>query len=197
MFFPKSLLFTIPVVILRMEDEDDRQFVTELYQKYKLNMYYTALKIVKDPHIAEDMVQESCVKIIQKLDKIKAVEICKRRSYIVSLVRNTSVNYVVKNKRQSKYCFNADDEVLAQQPDPDSDIEEQLLRDCDVSIVKKGLMKLSEKDRTILRMRYFDDLRDGDIAEYLDIRANSVRYYLTLARRRLCACLQELNGDQS
>ena len=86
--------------------------------------------------------------------------------------------------------------MLAQQPDLDSDIEEQLLRDCDVSIVKKGLMKLSEKDRTILRMRYFDDLRDGDIAKYLDIKANSVRYYLTLARRRLCACIQELSGDQ-
>ncbi len=196
MFFPKSLLFTIPIVILRMEDEDDRQFVTELYQKYKMNMYYTALRIVKDRHIAEDMVQESCVKIIQQLDKIKGVEICKRRSYIVSLVRNTSVNYVVKNKRRSKYSFYADDEVLAQQPDLDSDVEEQLLRDCEVSILKKALMKLSEKDRTILRMRYSDGLRDGEIASYLDIKANSVRYYLTLARRRLCACIQELNGEQ-
>ena len=52
MFFPKSLIFSIPLVILRMEDENDRQFVTELYQKYKLNMYYTARRIVKDPHTA-------------------------------------------------------------------------------------------------------------------------------------------------
>ena len=196
MFFPKSLLFSIPIVILRMEDEDDRQFVTELYQKYKLNMYYAARRIVKDPHTAEDMVQESCIAIINNLEKVKAVEVCRRRAYIVSLVKNTSINYVVKNKRRSKYSFTAEDEVLSQQPDLDSDIEEQLIHNCEIATIKSALLKLSEKDRTILRMRYFDDLRDGDIANYLNIKANSVRYYLTLARRRLYASMMELNGEE-
>ena len=196
MFFPKSLLFSIPIVILRMEDEDDRQFVTELYQKYKLNMYYTARRIVKDPHTAEDMVQESCIAIINNLDKVKAVEVCRRRAYIVSLVKNISINYVVKRDRQSKYSFIADDEILSQQPDLDSDIEEQLIRNCEIATIKSALLRLSEKDRTILRMRYFDDLKDGDIANYLNIKANSVRYYLTLARRRLYAFMMELNGEE-
>ena len=196
MFFPKSLLFSIPLVILRMEDEDDRQFVTELYQKYKLNMYYTARRIVKDPHTAEDMVQESCIAIINNLDKVKAVEVCRRRAYIVSLVKNISINYVVKRDRQSKYSFIADDEILSQQPDLDSDIEEQLIRNCEIATIKSALLRLSEKDRTILRMRYFDDLKDGDIANYLNIKANSVRYYLTLARRRLYAFMTELNGEE-
>ena len=196
MFFPKSLLFSIPLVILRMEDEDDRQFVTELYQNYKLNMYYTARRIVKDPHTAEDMVQESCIAIINNLDKVKAVEVCRRRAYIVSLVKNISINYVVKRDRQSKYSFIADDEILSQQPDLDSDIEEQLIRNCEIATIKSALLRLSEKDRTILRMRYFDDLKDGDIANYLNIKANSVRYYLTLARRRLYAFMTELNGEE-
>lgn len=196
MFFPKSLIFSIPLVILRMEDENDRQFVTELYQKYKLNMYYTARRIVKDPHTAEDIVQESCIAIINNLEKVKAVEVCRRRAYIVSLVKNTSINYVVKRNRQSKYSFIADDEILSQQPDLDSDIEEQLIHNCEIAIIKSALLKLSEKDRTILRMKYFDDLRDGDIANYLNIKANSVRYYLTLARRRLYASMMELNGEK-
>lgn len=196
MFFPKSLFFSIPLVILRMEDEDDRQFVTELYQKYKLNMYYTARRIVKDPHTAEDMVQESCIAIINNLEKVKAVEVCRRRAYIVSLVKNTSINYVVKRDWQSKYSFIADDEILSQQPDLDSDIEEQLIRNCEITTIKAALLKLPEKDLTILRMKYFDDLRDGDIANYLNIKANSVRYYLTLARRRLYASMMELNGEE-
>lgn len=196
MFFPKSLFFSIPLVILRMEDEDERQFVTELYQKYKLNMYYTARRIVKDPHTAEDMVQESCIAIINNLDKVKAVEVCRRRAYIVSLVKNTSINYVVKRDRQSKYNFIADDEILSQQPDLDSDIEEQMIRNCEIVTIKSALLMISEKDRTILRMKYFDDLRDGDIANYLNIKANSVRYYLTLARRRLYASMMELNGEK-
>jgi len=197
MFFPKSLIFSIPLVILRMEDENDRQFVTELYQKYKLNMYYTARRIVKDPHTAEDMVQESCIAIINNLEKIKAVEICRRRAYIVSIVKNISINYIVKRDRQSKYSFIADDEILSQQPDLDSNIEEYLIRNCEIAIIKSALLNLFDKDRTCLRMKYFDDLRDVDIANYLNIKANSVRYYLTLSRRRLYACMMELDREQS
>ena len=182
MFFPNSLIFSVPLVILRMEDENDRQFVTDLYLKYKLNMFYTARRIVKDPHIAEDMVQESCIAIINNLEKIKAVEVCRRRSYIVSMVKNISINYVVKRDRQSKYSFTADDEILAQQLDPDSDIEERLIRNCDISTIKSALLTLSEKDQAILRMKYFDDLRDGDIASYLNIKTNSVRYYCLNAK---------------
>lgn len=197
MFFPKSLLFSVPIAILSMEDEDDRQFVADLYQNYKLNMYYTAHKIVKDPHTAEDIVQESCIAIINNLEKIKAVEICRRRAYIVSIVKNISINYIVKRDRQSKYSFIADDEILSQQPDLDSNIEEYLIRNCEIAIIKSALLKLSDKDRTILRMKYFDDLRDVDIANYLNIKANSVRYYLTLSRRRLYACMMELDREQS
>lgn len=197
MFFSKSLLFSVPIAILSMEDEDDRQFVADLYQNYKLNMYYTARKIVKDPHTAEDIVQESCIAIINNLEKIKAVEICRRRAYIVSIVKNISINYIVKRDRQSKYSFIADDEILSQQPDLDSNIEEYLIRNCEIAIIKSALLKLSDKDRTILRMKYFDDLRDVDIANYLNIKANSVRYYLTLSRRRLYACMMELDREQS
>lgn len=195
MFFPKAIFFSIPLVILRMDNEDDRQLVTELFVKYRLNMYYTARRVVRDPHIAEDMVQESCIVIIDNLDKIKGVEICKRRKYIVSLVRNVSINYVTKRDRQSKYSFLADDEILAQQADPNDDIEAKLIRECEISTIGKALNVLAEKDRTILRMRYFDDLRDAEIAHYLNIKTNSVRYYMTLARRRLYSAMLEMSGE--
>lgn len=195
MLFPKSLLFSIPLAILSIEDESDRQLVLELYQRYKLNMYYMALRIVNDPAIAEELVQESCLVIIRKLDRIKAVEVCKRKKYIVSLVKNVSVNYVVKRNRQSKYSFSATDDLLARQIDPNSDVESELFRNCDIEMTKRALMQLSEKDRNILRMRYDDDLCDAEIAEYLAIKANSARYYLTLARRRLKKAMMEMEEE--
>ena len=55
-----------------------------------------------------------------------------------------------------------------------------------------ALLKLPEKDCTILRMKYFDLLTDKEIASYLEIKTDSVRYYLTLARRRLKSVLSEM-----
>ena len=42
------------------------------------------------------------------------------------------------------------------------------------------------------RMKYFDLLTDKEIASYLEIKTDSVRYYLTLARRRLKSVLSEM-----
>ena len=71
-------------------------------------------------------------------------------------------------------------------------MDDRLLQESDIESVRKALLKLSERDRTILRMKYFDQLSDKEIASYLEIKIDSVRYYFTLARRQLKAVLSEM-----
>lgn len=52
MYFPASLWYSIPIVILQIENDDDRQFVTELYQEYIFIMFKTAYNIIEDTHTA-------------------------------------------------------------------------------------------------------------------------------------------------
>lgn len=192
MYFPASLLCSVPIVILQIENDDDRQFVMELYQQYKFIMFKTAYNIVEDAHTAEDLVQDCCITIIDNLDKIRGVEPCKQRAYIVSIVKNSSINFVVKRNRRSKYSFLSENEQVFDGTVSDESVDDSLLQESDIESVRKALLKLSERDRTILRMKYFDQLSDKEIASYLEIKANSVRYYLTLARRQLKAVLSEM-----
>lgn len=192
MHFPASLLCSVPIVILQIENDDDRQFVTELYQEYKFFMFKTAYNIVEDTHIAEDLVQDCCITIIDNLDKIRGVEPCKQRAYIVSIVKNSSINYVVKRNRRSKYSFLSENEQVFDETVSDESVDDRLLQESDIESVRKALLKLSERDRTILRMKYFDQLSDKEIASYLEIKIDSVRYYFTLARRQLKAILSEM-----
>lgn len=192
MHFPAPLMFSVPIVILQIENDDDRQFVMDLYQEYKYAMFKTAYSIVEDTHTAEDLVHECCITIIDHLDRIRNVEPCKQRAYIVSIVKNSSINYVVKRNRRSKYSFLSENEQVFDRTDPDESVDDRLLQKSDIEAVRAALLKLSEKDRTILRMKYFDQLTDKEIASYLDIKIDSVRYYLTLARRRLKTILSEM-----
>lgn len=192
MHFPASLLCSVPIVILQIENDDDRQFVTELYQEYKFFMFKTAYNIVEDTHTAEDLVQDCCITIIDNLDKIRGVEPCKQRAYIVSIVKNSSINYVVKRNRRSKYSFLSENEQVFDETVSDESVDDRLLQESDIESVRKALLKLSERDRTILRMKYFDQLSDKEIASYLAIKIDSVRYYFTLARRQLKAILSEM-----
>ena len=98
----------------------------------------------------------------------------------------------MKRNRRSKYSFLSDDEQAFVEVDSKESVDDRLIQECDIESVQAALLKLSEKDRTILRMKYFDQLSDEEIAAYLDIKLDSVRYYFTLARRRLKSILSEM-----
>ncbi len=78
-----------------VEDTDDQRFIIDLYHRYKKLMLMTARKYVADENGCEDIMQDSIVKLIQNIHVIRAKERCILASYIVSTVRNTSIDYLV------------------------------------------------------------------------------------------------------
>lgn len=95
----------IPIAILAIEDDDDRTFVIQLYVDYRWFMYNIAYEIIQDSQIAEDIVSQAVCELIDALADIRRINSCKLKSYIALLVRNDSIDYVRKRKRQSKYFF--------------------------------------------------------------------------------------------
>lgn len=178
----------IPVAILSIGNEDDRAFMIRLYVDYRWLMYKVALSIVREPQLAEDMVSQTLCEMIDNLEKIRAVDCCKLRGYIVSFVRNVSVDFVRKRDRQGKYFFLTGEEAEVAAEDS---VDENLIRMAEIDALKRGLARLSENDRLLLTMKYFDGLSDEEIAARLGVAKASVRTYLMRARNRLCQRLKE------
>ena len=178
----------IPVAILSIGNEDDRAFMVRLYVDYRWLMYKVALSVVREPQLAEDMVSQTLCEMIDNLEKIRAVDCCKLRGYIVSFVRNVSVDFVRKRDRQGKYLFLTGEEAEVAAEDS---VDENLIRMAEIDALKRGLARLSENDRLLLTMKYFDGLSDEEIAARLGVAKASVRPYLMRARNRLCQRLKE------
>lgn len=178
----------IPVAILSIGNEDDRAFMVRLYVDYRWLMYKVALSVVREPQLAEDMVSQTLCEMIDNLKKIRAVDCCKLRGYIVSFVRNVSVDFVRKRDRQGKYFFLTGEEAEVA---ADDSVDENLIRMAEIDALKRGLARLSENDRPLLTMKYFDGLSDEEIAARLGVAKASVRTYLMRARNRLCQRLKE------
>ena len=178
----------IPVAILSIGNEDDRAFMVRLYVDYRWLMYKVALSVVREPQLAEDMVSQTLCEMIDNLEKIRAVDCCKLRGYIVSFVRNVSVDFVRKRDRQGKYLFLTGEEAEVAAEDS---VDENLIRMAEIAALKRGLARLSEHDRLLLTMKYFDGLSDEEIAARLGVAKASVRTYLMRARNRLCQRLKE------
>lgn len=178
----------IPVAILSIGNEDDRAFMVRLYVDYRWLMYKVALSVVREPQLAEDMVSQTLCEMIDNLEKIRAIDCCKLRGYIVSFVRNVSVDFVRKRDRQGKYLFLTGEEAEVAAEDS---VDENLIRMAEIDALKRGFARLSENDRPLLTMKYFDGLSDEEIAARLGVAKASVRTYLMRARNRLCQRLKE------
>ncbi len=168
----------IPVAILSIGNEDDRAFMVRLYVDYRWLMYKVALSVVREPQLAEDMVSQTLCEMIDNLEKIRAVDCCKLRGYIVSFVRNVSVDFVRKRDRQGKYFFLTGEEAEVAAEDS---VDENLIRMAEIDALKRGFARLSENDRPLLTMKYFDGLSDEEIAARLGVAKASVRTYLMRA----------------
>ena len=61
----------VPFCILAIENEDDREFMTRLYLDYSRLMQQQITKIVQDEWAAEDLMQTTLVKLIDKVQDLR------------------------------------------------------------------------------------------------------------------------------
>ena len=103
------------VDVMRIETENvgqndtDQEFILWLYQEFYRLMFYTAQKYVKNQKQQEDIVQESLRKLIEKTPRLRRFQRSVLASYIVSTVRNTSIDYLKMWQEEKDRLVNLDD----------------------------------------------------------------------------------------
>ena len=173
-----------------LDSEDDRSFMERLYTAHRYLMFSIAYRIVKDHAGAEDAVSEACTSLIANMKTLRALEASKLRAYVAATAKNAALDHVRGRDRQNRHGFLTGDEAAFDMPDA-GEIDDALIRHAEVEAIREALRKLRPRERDLLRMKYYEALPDAAIAEKLDIGTNSVRHYLTRARRSLLAILTE------
>jgi RNA polymerase sigma-70 factor (ECF subfamily) len=181
----------LPLIILAIENDGDRTFMEKLYLDHYRLMRAAARKVLMTGEDADDVVNEALVRLIDKIPLLKALDCYTLRAYVVSAVRNTAINWIVRRDRQAKHAFLMDDEALSGLPSEDDAPDAPLMKREDAESVKQAILRLSERDRLALTMKYFDDLSDAEIARTLGVGKNSVRPMLMRARRRMREAIGE------
>lgn len=164
---------------MTIENEKTRNMLQEIYKTYYRDMYITAYSILKDHHTAEDVVQETILRLYNKLYKIPEVKCKKTRAYLVIITRNLSYN--AYNKRKGVVLL--EHEEMKGLPNTDEVfIEEQLLEMEFSSEVSIFINSLHPSYADILTLRFYYELDIKEISEMLGITENnvSVRIYRAL-----------------
>ncbi|MBQ9264598.1 MAG: RNA polymerase sigma factor [Clostridia bacterium] len=183
-------MFMIPMVIMAIESDDDRAYMTELYLQHRALMLKIAWKYTKDPSEVDDIVSDSCMALIQNMDTIKKLSGSALRAYIVTTTKNKAIDFIRKKQREQNKILHMDEASLEGIAEPMS-FDRKISVQQDIDMVKKAILALPERERETLRLKFFQHMNDGQIAEIMGVAENSVRRYIMRGRSHLKAALYE------
>ena len=171
----------IPTSISRMERGEDRDFLLELVKENGSLMYAMAFQILGNEPVANDMVSEACMALMKKTAYLRTIAEEKQRLYILAIVKNNCLMYLRKHSRERLLYDGHELETSLASEDA---VDDALIADADSQMLREALRNVDGRTRDLLSMKYFEMRSDSEIAEKLGIGKNSVRQYLTVARRK-------------
>lgn len=183
-------MIVMPAVMATIEVEEDRSYMEWLYEQHHRLMLSTAWKYTSDSFEVEDIVSDSIVALLKKIDQLRHMERNALRLYIVSTVRNTSINYFKKKKRLDERFVLAGDELAEKMAEPDGMMQKIALHD-ELMAVLRVIHSLPPKEQAVLHMKCLDGMSNEAIADATGLASESIRKYLSRAREKVRTALCE------
>lgn len=152
--------------------------LVERYERKILAFIYHMLKSSRMENIAEDLCQETFYKAYRSLQTFREVE-ASFSTWLYTIARNTVLSELRKNKAQQ---ISLEDSGIQPQVSVESLPEHTVLRYEKVSMVRKAIDNLPEKQRSALILREYDQLDYQEIANILGQTVSSVKSLLFRAR---------------
>lgn len=174
----------ILTMIAAIEDEDDKTFMRNLYHDYYGLVRKTVYNITHDADSTEDLINDTFIKLIEKISIIRTLDSCKTAAYVVYTSRSVAINFIKRRDIHKKHAYYGENMDLAEKaPNIVDTIEERIIRQEEIDEMWNTILKLPEKQKDLLYFKYFLEMTDAEIAETFGIATGSVRQYLTRARR--------------
>lgn len=161
-----------------IEGENEKDKFEKIYMNYRGLMLSRAFEILKDRQLAEDAAQNAFVRLLNNLDKVDDASSTKTKAYVMVILENVAKSMYVKRSKQKIYEL---DENIPNT----SNIERETENKITAEAAAEKIAELPEKYRSVLVLRFFNDLSDKDIASTLGISQSAVRKRIQRAREKL------------
>ena len=187
----------ITLIISAIEDDYEREFITNIYNVYYDYMRKKAYSFVRNNEEAEELVHDAFVNLIENVKVVMTVDKQKLPSYIITTIRNVCINRWKANKKLHEAVFSMDDADLANWLKDNAALPEDLyIKNEELFLMHKALSRLPERDQRLLEAKYTLNLSDEDIGKQFDIAKQNVRVYIMRARRKAYAIMKEVSVNE-
>jgi RNA polymerase sigma factor (sigma-70 family) len=153
----------VPIVLAIKQEEPT---LVALFESEESPLLSFAIGLVKQRWVAEELVQDAFLRLHEVWAQVE-----NPRAWLYRTVRNLALNHIRDHRRET---------VLGEAPDTASDTgpDEELGRMEAIGMVRLLLAGLQPEDRDLIRMKYHEDLKYGEISERTGLGVGNVGYKL-------------------
>lgn len=152
----------------------ESQAVEDLIRRYKNKVFTYIYFNVRNQHLAEDLFQETFIKVIKSFQDGKYQDNGKLLSWIIRIAHNLIIDHYRRNK-QLNTCSNEDYDLdLFNSPRySEENVEQVMVTNQIYSDVRRLVDELPEDQREIILLRHYGGLSFKEIAEQTNVSINT------------------------
>ena len=176
----------LPLFIMAIENDTDRQFVAGLYQRHRDFLLRCAQKILNDPDRAEEALHEAMLRVIRSLERVRQIPAEELLPYLVTIVQTASIDLYHKTNRE-RQAAQGRERDWAESLSGTEDTELLLIRREQAELLRECLKTLPQREIDLLNYAYTLELSSKEITRLTGLAPGNVRQILTRARRKVLA----------
>jgi RNA polymerase sigma factor (sigma-70 family) len=144
-----------------------------LVKRYQSKIYTTAMLVVRDRYVAEDILQDTFLRFYEAVMDGRYVHYDKTKAYLVRVSHNLAIDYV-RRKTKAPIISNVDGKNIFDFLNIGKEIS---LDDFDKDIRKEQLKwaisQLPDREREVFMLRYFAGMKFKEISEMIQVNENT------------------------
>lgn len=159
-----------------------------LLNRYRNKIFSYIFHIVKNQDVADDIFQETFVKIIMTIKQGRYVETGKFSAWVTRIARNLVIDYFRQEKSENLVSIDNDDVDLLNRRDlSDSTIEDNMVQTQICNDIRRLIHSLPDSQRNVIEMRFYQNMSFKEIADATNVSINTalgrMRYALMHIRK--------------
>lgn len=168
----------------------DPACIEELIRRHKNRVYTYILLIVRNPHLAEDIFQDTFIKVIKSLNKGKYYDKGKFLSWVLRIAHNLIIDHYRKQKLLNTVSNETGEmDLLNNRKLSDHTIEDSIIHDQVMSDVRMLVDLLPDDQKQVVYLRHYCGLSFKEIADQTGVSINTalgrMRYALINMRKMM------------
>lgn len=167
-------------LVQRLQRRDPKA-LAELYDRYGRLAYSLILRVVRDTGIAEDLVQETFLRVWNRMQGFDA-DRGAIGPWLSAVARNRAIDYLRSTTGRARNTLEVE---ATEHPALFNDMEKDLLIADKARRVKAAMEKLTANQRQVIELAYFEGLSQSEMAERMGQPLGTVKTWVRTALKNL------------